>query len=526
MTGRRDILGRPKQWAKMCNAYNHPANCGCGWGGEYHGGIASPVSAAARVEGLRPDGTSGAGLCWNAVCPVCQADVFFVRHNGGCVWLDDLGPPWPRHGCFDDPRRPHDPSLARPHTALANISAGCNLLRVNAVENEAGVPLDDPFPCELLLCPMCTCHAPTALDPAESILLRRGDLVTRDMEGMLWLLFSSSRIPVTEERNELLIEARWRASIKRDMGFAELMYGNRVIGYGPFPPTPSLDPVALRLLKWMRGMLDGQKGTNRFHWNINSVAMDLRKLLIANHSSAVEGGLVMVHELDALFCNTHVGLREGATDSNAVISSAIDLKGKPVPACFSVSTRVDAAATAYLGLTKVRLRPPLTTQEVLEEDEAEKFRQLGPWGISTGKRASKKPPREEKDALAWATQMLLAQGDHEATDEAKRFLKTYRRNRIWKQSSFIERGRCCRAALERSGHQLDWNADSCAETTRLVFRHVLAASACDPSVDRDANAIIVGINHFGNTSLPGLLRNRVKINYTLAEGLSALIRQD
>jgi len=34
-------------------------------------------------------------------CPRCSADVYFVRHNGGSVWLDDLGPPWPRHGCFD-----------------------------------------------------------------------------------------------------------------------------------------------------------------------------------------------------------------------------------------------------------------------------------------------------------------------------------------------------------------------------------------------------------------------------------------
>ena len=300
----------------MCNAYNHPPGCGCGWGGEYHGGIASPVDTAARVERLQPNGPVGAELCWNAVCPVCQADVFFVRHNGGCVWIDDLGPPWPRHGCFDDPQRPHPPSLATPHTALADSVAGCDLLRVRAVEVAAGVPLKDPFPCELRLCPMCTCHEPTEPDLAEAILLRRGDLVTRDAEGKLWLLFGSSRIPVDEERNSLLIEARWRASINRHMGFAELMYGSRVIGYGPFPPTPSLDPVALRLLKWMRGMLDGQKGRKRLHRNMETVVLDLRELLIAKHSNTVlKEGLVVVHDLDALFSNTHVGLREDARDS-------------------------------------------------------------------------------------------------------------------------------------------------------------------------------------------------------------------
>jgi len=28
--------------------------------------------------------------------------VFFVRHNGGSVWFDQLGPPWPKHECFND----------------------------------------------------------------------------------------------------------------------------------------------------------------------------------------------------------------------------------------------------------------------------------------------------------------------------------------------------------------------------------------------------------------------------------------
>jgi len=28
--------------------------------------------------------------------------VFFVRHNGGSVWFDQLGRPWPKHECFDE----------------------------------------------------------------------------------------------------------------------------------------------------------------------------------------------------------------------------------------------------------------------------------------------------------------------------------------------------------------------------------------------------------------------------------------
>lgn len=34
-------------------------------------------------------------------CPKCRSLVYFVRHNGGSVWLDDLGPPWPKHPCYD-----------------------------------------------------------------------------------------------------------------------------------------------------------------------------------------------------------------------------------------------------------------------------------------------------------------------------------------------------------------------------------------------------------------------------------------
>lgn len=36
-------------------------------------------------------------------CPECGADVYFIRHNGGSVWVDKLGWPWPKHGCFDHP---------------------------------------------------------------------------------------------------------------------------------------------------------------------------------------------------------------------------------------------------------------------------------------------------------------------------------------------------------------------------------------------------------------------------------------
>lgn len=39
-------------------------------------------------------------VCRRTGCPHCGNSVFFLRHNGGSVWLDELGWPWPRHACF------------------------------------------------------------------------------------------------------------------------------------------------------------------------------------------------------------------------------------------------------------------------------------------------------------------------------------------------------------------------------------------------------------------------------------------
>ncbi|MGC4746832.1 DUF1707 SHOCT-like domain-containing protein [Micromonospora sp. DT201] len=42
----------------------------------------------------------------NASCPVCGASVYFyANQHGSRVFFDDLGPPWPKHPCTDDPTR-------------------------------------------------------------------------------------------------------------------------------------------------------------------------------------------------------------------------------------------------------------------------------------------------------------------------------------------------------------------------------------------------------------------------------------
>jgi hypothetical protein len=98
-----------------CNGWNHPPDCRCGWGGDTGGrGRYGSQGAASSIRRIRvPD-----GLEWsldrkpstqsyvnpNARCPVCGEAVFFYRSPyGGRVFFDDLGPPWPKHPCTDNP---------------------------------------------------------------------------------------------------------------------------------------------------------------------------------------------------------------------------------------------------------------------------------------------------------------------------------------------------------------------------------------------------------------------------------------
>ena len=91
----------------MCNAWNHPPDCTCGWGGEGHlgGGDAGGGTLGGESPRWIRDGNAlrwlnTDDLCRPTACPICKNEVYFVRHNGGSVWFDDLGWPWPKHPCF------------------------------------------------------------------------------------------------------------------------------------------------------------------------------------------------------------------------------------------------------------------------------------------------------------------------------------------------------------------------------------------------------------------------------------------
>ena len=62
-------------------------------------GVCVPLHAGS--EQCITNGNSGRpDECHQTACPICGASIFFVRHNGGTVWFDDLGQPWDKHGCF------------------------------------------------------------------------------------------------------------------------------------------------------------------------------------------------------------------------------------------------------------------------------------------------------------------------------------------------------------------------------------------------------------------------------------------
>jgi len=103
----------------MCNAHNHPAGCTCGFGGGHRG--RSPIPSSDHTA---PSQSScfADDFCRPTTCPHCPSQVWFIRHNGGSIYVDSLGPPWPIHACFK-----RDYSSSWPIRRLAK--AGANLLQ-------------------------------------------------------------------------------------------------------------------------------------------------------------------------------------------------------------------------------------------------------------------------------------------------------------------------------------------------------------------------------------------------------------
>lgn len=58
-----------------------------------------------RVE-VTPSEYRFEDVCRETTCPICRQGVYFFTHNGGSVWVDELGWPWPKHACFSREKTP------------------------------------------------------------------------------------------------------------------------------------------------------------------------------------------------------------------------------------------------------------------------------------------------------------------------------------------------------------------------------------------------------------------------------------
>lgn len=113
----------------MCNAWNHPPDCTCGWGGDGH--VGRRGSADSSYVPANPNiyfTHYTSYLNPNATCPVCGAQVFFYQSpSGGRVFFDELGPPWPKHPCTDLSSRPVGVSInSHPATETGQNAAQRN----------------------------------------------------------------------------------------------------------------------------------------------------------------------------------------------------------------------------------------------------------------------------------------------------------------------------------------------------------------------------------------------------------------
>ena len=86
----------------MCNAWNHPPNCTCGFGGGNAGQHRVFSEKISYSLGRFDKATYDIYVNENAKCPECGQSVFFYQSSsGGRVFFDELGPPWPKHSCTD-----------------------------------------------------------------------------------------------------------------------------------------------------------------------------------------------------------------------------------------------------------------------------------------------------------------------------------------------------------------------------------------------------------------------------------------
>lgn len=82
--------GQPVEWITAADGRKIPLHTYGRCGDTAHAIDLSHISTPIRLD----------SVCCPTTCPKCHGSVFFVRHNCGSVWLDELGDPWPKHECM------------------------------------------------------------------------------------------------------------------------------------------------------------------------------------------------------------------------------------------------------------------------------------------------------------------------------------------------------------------------------------------------------------------------------------------
>lgn len=128
-----------------------------GWCKGYQGGSGGKSSS--------PFKSSESYVNPNAHCPVCGDRVFFYRSPfGGRVFFNDLGWPWPKHDCTDNPQSQsgivRSAAPGRLTTFRAKNGEGVQLYKLDAVE-EDGPDLNLKF-CKLNERVIFICSIPLA----------------------------------------------------------------------------------------------------------------------------------------------------------------------------------------------------------------------------------------------------------------------------------------------------------------------------------------------------------------------------
>ena len=154
-------------------------------------------------------------ICRPTVCPRCKKFVYFIRHNGGSVWVDELGWPWPKHSCFKKDADPSWFAFFKKHTD--SIKPGT--LPVGVIIKAKWLPRDKDLPCRIILAVDCgtkyrLCLATNGTNTADYLLGRvvivdakNGRLITSNHEVRPIL-------PLTVEAQDLGLDCNWAKAPK------------------------------------------------------------------------------------------------------------------------------------------------------------------------------------------------------------------------------------------------------------------------------------------------------------------------